>query len=173
MIVADTETIMLAWYSLLKSTLGNAFASYDRRFQKFRDITNKPALRIRQTGPRDDYDGEGLPLTTIMGEIWIIDDVKPDAIGETQLNVLATAVRAASSQLVNFVTTSDGTAFATDADGDFITEEPDDTPGDDRQTVGDLVYRARIEGQSIYDNGDFDGLAKAKIPFAILVPSDG
>lgn len=166
--IADTEIIMLAWFSLMKGNLGDTFAHYGRRFGFFKDIADQPALLIRKIGDRDEWSGEGLPITTIQGEMWIVQKVKPQEVGETNLNALVTAVRAAARKAANFITGTDG-AFITDPDGNVVIT--DDEAGADEQNIDSLVYRARIEGQSVYDFGDFDGQAKAKIPFTILLPS--
>lgn len=121
------------------------FQTATRRLQHFSDVApeNRPALYMEQTG-EGAQPQRGLPtLWTLNVTFWIYLSTAEAATGP-QLNPLLDAITACFAPTL--------------ADG-----------SDGTQTLGGLVTRAWIEGETVIFEGDLGADAIAQVPVKILV----
>lgn len=138
------ETIMSALCTLVFNA--GPFKTTGRRVLMWSKVNNFPACFVRNIGDKYERNGSVPPKITMRAEIWLYSNTGSDpsvapAIG---LNTLADAIEASLAP---------------------------DNPTTNLLTLGGLVTRCWIEGESQFDPGDLDGIAKAILPIHILVPS--
>jgi hypothetical protein len=120
------------------------FLTTGRRVQHWTQVNEQPALFLRRTGSEDHYSGE-MPITELDCEVWIYSNAGQDgdAIPDEALSNLDWMIRS---------------AFAPDLFGDFV-----------RCTLGNAVYRARVEGHSDYSPGEQGGQGISRIPVRLTL----
>lgn len=125
--------------------LTTGFLTFSRRLKFWQEVTEQPALFLRQTDDDSDWPNTVLQALTLNAEIWIYSNFgqNPDLIPETPLNSMLDAI-----------------------DQVFL---PDDGMSN-RFTLGGLVNWCRINGKTQLDPGDISGQAIAVIPVEITVP---
>lgn len=142
---ANPETVMEGLKNFLKAKLSSDFPNISRTVKFWTDTSPQPFLGIRCVAQEDEYQGEGLPLTTLEVELWIYAQNKDSKLdNETFLNQLVAKLRTA-----------------------LVPQDVEEGP----QTLNGLVYRARIEGRTTYDPGDLDKQSKATLTLKLLLPS--
>lgn len=121
------------------------FLTFGRRLKYARDVSEQPALFLRDADEDLEYQNIILQEQTIRAEIWIYSNAgqNPDIAPVIALNNLLDAVQSALA--------------------------PDD-PSTGRFTLGGLVHWCRMEGKVDKEPGDISGQAIAAADVLITVP---
>ena len=147
-------TVTLSNALTASSTAGSfatGFQTTGRRLKLWSEVQAFPALFLRHVSDEDSYPGPSvMQKTTLHCEIWMYSQAgqNPDAIPDTTLNNLVTAVR---------------TALANDGRGypQTLAAYNGNVP---------LVQWVRVHGESNFDPVDLDDISKALIRVQILCP---
>ena len=125
--------------------LTSGFLTTGRRLKMWTDVTEQPALYLRDGDEDVTYPNTILQQQTILADVWIYSNAgaDPDVVPIIALNNLLDAVQ---------------TAFAAD------------DPDQQRFTLGGLVFWCRVAGRIEKSPGDLDGQAIAVMPVEIFVP---
>jgi hypothetical protein len=143
----NREQIMAALVTLVEGSAG--FVSVERRLKHWAEVAAKPALCVDEpTEERESLGGEFPTVTTLVVKLWVYVDTDPLQAPTTPLNALLDAIDRALAP-----------------------------PPGQRQTLGGLVYSARIGGDARQHKEDAEKMpghggpvAAAVIPIRILVP---
>jgi hypothetical protein len=129
----------------LQVPMTTGFLTFSRRFKHWSDVTEQPALFLRDTDEQIEYINTVMQRQIIKAEIWIYSNAgqDPDAVPGTALNNLLDAVQC---------------AFAPDQ------------PGTGMFTLGGLVNWCRLAGKIEKEPGDIGGQAIAVADVEIIVP---
>ena len=121
------------------------FATSSRNASHWTQVSSQPALFLRRIGVIDE-EQETFTITTLECEAWIYSNAgaNPDVVPDMVLACLEQLIRQ------SFV-----------PDGDY---------GDNRFTLGGMVYWCRVSGKTRVATGDPSGQAVAKIPILITLP---
>lgn len=126
------------------ASFSTGFLDVGRRVKMWGEEQEMPACFLRHTKDKDEYVNTVMQKTSMEFEVWIYSDAgeDPDEVPDITLNNLVTAVR---------------NCLKMDVSG-----RP--------QTLNGLVQWARVEGDTVYDPGDIDGVGKALLNVTVLCP---
>jgi hypothetical protein len=140
------ETITEALFQLLVS--GSDFATVGRRLKWYTDVTEQPAMFLRNRAETWERLNTRMPAKVLMNfEVWLYSNqgADPDIPPSVGLNELIATV------------------------GGLLLPPP----GREAQTLGGQVAHCWIEGEVTIESGDLAGQAIAIIPVKALVPTFG